>query len=123
MVDSVQAFWKQTETAAGKPYQQAPTFLFTGSVNTGCGNATSDVGPFYCSADVGEANDAADGLRTEENERGGDPGPQGQGGVIEDAAEHREPAVLVQRFRVLGDDGGRQREAGHPAGPHAPPQE
>ncbi|MEU6546389.1 neutral zinc metallopeptidase [Streptomyces sp. NPDC046859] len=51
MVDSVQAFWKQTETAVGKPYQPAPTFLFTGSVNTGCGNATSDVGPFYCSAD------------------------------------------------------------------------
>jgi predicted metalloprotease len=51
VVDSVQAFWKQTEAAAGKPYEQAPTFLFTGSVNTGCGNATSDVGPFYCSAD------------------------------------------------------------------------
>lgn len=51
VVDSVQAYWKQTETAAGKSYEQAPTFLFTGSVNTGCGNATSEVGPFYCSAD------------------------------------------------------------------------
>ncbi|MEU8640787.1 neutral zinc metallopeptidase [Streptomyces sp. NPDC048674] len=51
VVDSVQAYWKQTETAAGKSYEKAPTYLFTGSVNTGCGNATSDVGPFYCSAD------------------------------------------------------------------------
>jgi predicted metalloprotease len=51
VVDSVQAFWKQTETADGKSYTQAPTWLFTDSVNTGCGNATSDVGPFYCSAD------------------------------------------------------------------------
>ncbi|MFE3268346.1 neutral zinc metallopeptidase [Streptomyces sp. NPDC059215] len=51
VVDSVQEFWRQTETAAGTSYEQAPTFLFTGSVNTGCGNATSDVGPFYCSAD------------------------------------------------------------------------
>ncbi|QFZ72170.1 hypothetical protein GFH48_01880 [Streptomyces fagopyri] len=51
VVDSVQAFWKQTETTAGKSYEPAPTFLFTSSVNTGCGNATSDVGPFYCSAD------------------------------------------------------------------------
>ncbi|WP_333770808.1 KPN_02809 family neutral zinc metallopeptidase [Streptomyces sp. IBSBF 2435] len=51
VVDSVQAFWKQTETAAGKSYTQAPTSLFTGSVSTGCGNATSEVGPFYCSAD------------------------------------------------------------------------
>ncbi|MFF3611955.1 neutral zinc metallopeptidase [Streptomyces sp. NPDC002580] len=51
VVDSVQAFWKQTETTAGKPYEQAPTFLFTDSVNTGCGSASSDAGPFYCSAD------------------------------------------------------------------------
>lgn len=51
VVDSVQAYWKQTETAAGKSYTQAPTWLFTGSVSTGCGNATSEVGPFYCSAD------------------------------------------------------------------------
>lgn len=50
----------------------------------------------------GEANDAADGLRMEENEPGGDPGPQAQAVVIEDA-EHREPAVLVRRFRVLSD--------------------
>ncbi|MFC9056735.1 hypothetical protein ACFTXB_01615 [Streptomyces sp. NPDC057074] len=55
----------------------------------------------------GEANDAADGLRIEENEGGGDAGSQWQGVVVEDPAEHREPAVLVQRFRVLGDDGGR----------------
>jgi predicted metalloprotease len=51
VVDSVQAFWKQTETAAGKSYAQAPTWLFTGRANTGCGEATSEVGPFYCSAD------------------------------------------------------------------------
>ncbi|MEU1085574.1 neutral zinc metallopeptidase [Streptomyces sp. NPDC005892] len=51
VVDSVQAFWKQTESAAGKSYTQAPTWLFTNSVSTGCGDATSEVGPFYCSAD------------------------------------------------------------------------
>ncbi|WP_405460878.1 neutral zinc metallopeptidase [Streptomyces sp. NBC_00101] len=51
VVDSVQAFWKQTEQDAGKTYTQAPTWLFTDSVSTGCGDATSEVGPFYCSAD------------------------------------------------------------------------
>lgn len=51
VVDSVQAFWKQNESAAGKPYTQAPTWLFTNRVSTGCGDATSEVGPFYCSAD------------------------------------------------------------------------
>ncbi|GGT93169.1 hypothetical protein GCM10010272_42540 [Streptomyces lateritius] len=54
-------------------------------------------------------------MRVEENERGGDPGPHGQGVVVEDPADHREPTVLMQRFRVMGDDGGRQREAGHPS--------
>ncbi|ROQ26692.1 hypothetical protein EDD98_6340 [Streptomyces sp. PanSC19] len=47
------------------------------------------------------------GRAYEENEGGGDAGPQWQGVVVEDPAEHREPAVLVQPFRVLGDDGGR----------------
>ncbi|MFI0897243.1 neutral zinc metallopeptidase [Streptomyces sp. NPDC020983] len=51
VVDSVQAFWKQTETAAGTSYTPAPTWLFTDRVSTGCGEATSEVGPFYCSAD------------------------------------------------------------------------
>lgn len=48
----------------------------------------------------GEAGETADGLCIEENELGGDSGPQRQGVVIEDPAEDREPTVLVQRFRV-----------------------
>jgi predicted metalloprotease len=32
-------------------YQEAPTNLYTGQVNTACGFATSAVGPFYCPAD------------------------------------------------------------------------
>ena len=51
-VNSIQSFWngalpEQTGTA----YRRATTILFEGGVNTGCGNATSDVGPFYCSVD------------------------------------------------------------------------
>jgi predicted metalloprotease len=46
-VNSVQLYWK--ETVSG--YQPAPTTFFTGSVSTGCGNASSAVGPFYCPND------------------------------------------------------------------------
>jgi predicted metalloprotease len=35
----------------GSRYRSAQTIIFSGSVQTGCGNATTDVGPFYCPAD------------------------------------------------------------------------
>jgi predicted metalloprotease len=50
-VNSVQAYWKQWFQAHGKTYTPAHTVFFTGSTGTGCGTATTDVGPFYCPAD------------------------------------------------------------------------
>lgn len=49
-VNSVQAYWG-TALGGKTPYREADTVFFTGSVDTGCGPATSDVGPFYCPAD------------------------------------------------------------------------
>ena len=46
-VNSVQAYWAQTVQG----YQMAPTTFFTEGINTGCGYATSAVGPFYCPSD------------------------------------------------------------------------
>ena len=46
-VNSVQAYWSQ----AVQGYQMAPTTFFTEGVDTGCGYATSAVGPFYCPSD------------------------------------------------------------------------
>jgi len=52
VVNSVQAFWEQAlPDQTGTAYQLANTNFFTGSVDTGCGQAGSDVGPFYCPAD------------------------------------------------------------------------
>ena len=47
VVNSVQAYWR----TAVRSYQPAETVLFTDATSTGCGNATSAVGPFYCPAD------------------------------------------------------------------------
>ena len=46
-MNSVQEYW----SGAVDGYQPADTVLFDGQVATGCGNATSAVGPFYCPAD------------------------------------------------------------------------
>ena len=46
-VNSIQAYW---ETAV-EAYALAPTTFFTDAISTGCGQATSAVGPFYCPND------------------------------------------------------------------------
>ncbi|RJQ77428.1 hypothetical protein D5S17_15920 [Pseudonocardiaceae bacterium YIM PH 21723] len=51
VVNSVQAYWTDQFARSGQTYQKSKTNFFNGAVNTGCGNATSDVGPFYCPAD------------------------------------------------------------------------
>jgi len=47
VVNSVQEYW----SGAIRGYRNAETVLFDGQVATGCGTATSAVGPFYCPAD------------------------------------------------------------------------
>ncbi|HUF58700.1 MAG TPA: neutral zinc metallopeptidase [Actinomycetota bacterium] len=46
-VNSIQAYWSE----ALDGYRPAVTVFFSGATSTGCGSATSDVGPFYCPAD------------------------------------------------------------------------
>ena len=47
VVNSVQDYWSEHLNG----YRQAPTRFFTAQTSTGCGTATSAVGPFYCPAD------------------------------------------------------------------------
>lgn len=43
--------WTEEFRKMGMTYRAPKMVLYTGSVQSGCGNATSAVGPFYCSAD------------------------------------------------------------------------
>lgn len=48
----VQDRWEKSFAADGKRYERAKLVLFSDAVSTGgCGNASSDVGPFYCPGD------------------------------------------------------------------------
>jgi uncharacterized protein len=51
VVNSVQKFWDETFQRSNEQYPYANTKFFTDQVNTGCGVASSQVGPFYCPAD------------------------------------------------------------------------
>ena len=48
VVNSVQDYW--ADHLEG--YRQATTVFFSGATSTGCGSATSSVGPFYCPVDA-----------------------------------------------------------------------
>lgn len=49
---SVQDYWAQTyEQQQGEPYQDTRTVIFSGSTSSGCGAASSALGPFYCPND------------------------------------------------------------------------
>jgi uncharacterized protein len=50
-VNSVQSYWKREFARQGRSYTIAKTVFFTGQTDTGCGAATTDVGPFYCPVD------------------------------------------------------------------------
>jgi predicted metalloprotease len=50
-VNSVQKFWDGVFARSGREYPYADTVFFTGQVQTRCGSASSQVGPFYCPGD------------------------------------------------------------------------
>ncbi|GGG09038.1 membrane protein [Rhodococcoides trifolii] len=51
-INSLDQVWEsELQKQTGTAYVQPEVQLFSGAVNTGCGQASSEVGPFYCPAD------------------------------------------------------------------------
>ena len=52
ITNSVQNYWSQAyEQQVGQPYQDIQTVKYSGATDSGCGQASSSIGPFYCPND------------------------------------------------------------------------
>jgi uncharacterized protein len=50
-VNSIETFWQGEFQQSGQTYQHAETVIFSDAISTGCGDASSATGPFYCPVD------------------------------------------------------------------------
>ncbi|HEX3427851.1 MAG TPA: neutral zinc metallopeptidase [Candidatus Limnocylindrales bacterium] len=50
-VNSIETFWQGELQRSGVTYEHAETVLFSDAISTGCGDASSSTGPFYCPVD------------------------------------------------------------------------
>ncbi|MEZ5343131.1 MAG: neutral zinc metallopeptidase [Acidimicrobiales bacterium] len=48
LMADIQETWDQLFADAGRQYTETKMVIFSDAVQTGCGNATAAVGPFYC---------------------------------------------------------------------------
>jgi predicted metalloprotease len=97
--NSVDGVWQQLL----KGYQRPKVQLFSGQVNTACGPATSDVGPFYCPVDQTAYFDT-DFFQVLKDQFGSSGGPLAQEYVVAHEFGHH-----VQN--LLGDIGRAQQGA------------
>jgi predicted metalloprotease len=107
VVNSVQKHWSDDFGARGQAYRTARTQFFTGGTTTGCGAASSAVGPFYCPVDEMAYLDLGffEDLRTRFGARGG---PFAEAYVVAHEYGHHVQHILGTDERVGNDREGAQ---------------
>lgn len=105
-VNSIQQYWGSALTR----YEPARTVFFDGAVDTGCGSASSEVGPFYCPSDDLVYIDLGffDDLRSKFGAQGG---PAAQAYVLAHEYGHHVQDLLGTLDRIGGDRSGPQSRA------------
>jgi predicted metalloprotease len=109
-VNSVQEYWTGEFERSGMQYQPATTQFFSGSTSTGCGSASSAVGPFYCPVDQKVYIDLEffDALKEQLGAKGG---PFAQAYVLAHEYGHHVQNLLGVLERARGDNQGPQSQA------------
>jgi predicted metalloprotease len=105
VVNSVQAYWTQ----ALRNYEPARTRFFEGGIQTGCGSASSSVGPFYCPRDRYVYIDL--GFFDELESFGGSAGPLAQAYVLAHEYGHHVQNLTGVLERSSNRDTGPQSQA------------
>ena len=98
VLDSAQADWARILPAAGTPYRPAKLVLFRGAVSSGCGQAQSAMGPFYCPGDEKVYIDL--GFYQELRDRFGAPGDFAQAYVLAHELGHHIQKLLGTEAKV-----------------------
>ena len=109
VVDDVQTAWQENFRSAGRTYQVTKLVLFDGATQSGCGQATSETGPFYCPVDRKLYLDL-DFFRELRN-RFGAPGDFAQAYVIAHEFGHHVQTLLGTETRVREEQERRPEEA------------
>jgi predicted metalloprotease len=107
VVNSVQEMWSNELPKHGVEYSEAPTHLFTGAAQTGCGQATSEVGPFYCPRD-GTVYIDLDFYHELQSRFGAKGGPFAQSYVLAHEYGHHVQDLLGTIDRANGDRQGAE---------------
>src|SRR6478672_69380 len=108
VLDDVQQTWAQLlPKVGGRQYQDAKLDVFRDAVDTGCGTAPADVGPFYCPVDQKVYLDLS--FFDELDRRFGAPGDFAQAYVIAHELGHHVQNMLgisekVQRQRMQSSE-------------------
>jgi uncharacterized protein len=105
VVNSLDGYWSNQFARSGISFQPPRTNFFSGAVRTGCGSATSDVGPFYCPAD-NEIYIDLGSFRELQTRFGAEGGPFARAYVIAHEYGHHIQAMLGTNRRVRAGEAG-----------------